>query len=387
MWRQFLALFKKELLQLRRDPQSMKLLFALPILQTLLLGYAMTRDVKNISLGVLDLDRSVASVEMAQGLEQNGRFSNKGSFVSIQEARESLLKGYVLLVLVIPRGFGGQIESALPDLESGDKGRAAVITLLVDGQDAGTSATAAGYAGAIIGQWAQKKLIDGLRVQGADARSLQPVELQDRILFNPELTYSWYMVPGMIILLITMTGALLTSFSLVREREKGTLEQLLVTPVRPVQILFGKALPYWILSQVVFFLTLLTVGSWYGIPFSGINWPGIIVGVALYALTSVSLGILVSTVVSSQQQALFLIWFCLIFFVLTSGFMLPFESMPVWMQNLTEFNAVRHFLYMVRALLLRQTSPFMLMPEYAKLLVIGGLLFCVSVLLFRRTAK
>jgi ABC-2 type transport system permease protein len=222
--------------------------------------------------------------------------------------------------------------------------------------------------------------------QGFDARSLQPFEVRESIGWNPELDFSWSMIPGMVILLVTMVGALLTSFSLVRERENGTLEQLLVTPVLPVQVLLGKSLPYWILSQVVFWIALGINGLWFGLPIGGTNLLALELGLALYALTSVALGILISTIVSSQQQALFLLWFFLIFFILTSGFLLPLESMPAWMLVLTEGNAVRHFLYLARALVLRDADPVSLAGEYLKLAAIGSTLFLGAVLAFRRKA-
>jgi ABC-2 type transport system permease protein len=380
-------MIRKEFLQIRRDKQSTMMLFVLPILQTMILGYAMTRDVRNISMGILDLDRSPASSSLSERLIQNDRFVNQGHFQSMEEMRQALLAGTIILGVVIPREFALQIEGATPDAVTMESESPANITLLVDGQDAASAGTAAGYAGAIIGQWSLETLRHELLAQGMDMASLSPLDLRDRILNNPELEYSWFMVPGMLIILVTMTGALLTSFSLVRERENGTLEQLLVTPVNPIQILLGKALPYWILSQVTFFLSLGIVGWWYNIPFGRTDFLGLYIGIAFYALTSVSLGILVSTIVSSQQQALFLIWFFLIFFILTSGFMLPFESMPNWMQNLTEFNAVRHFLYMVRALILRGAPPHTLLPEYLKLVVIALILFTTSVIMFRRKAS
>lgn len=379
-----LALLRKEFVQVRRDTFSMRLLFLLPIVQTLLLGYAMTRDVRHIALAVVDLDRSPLSRSLSLHLRHHNRFLDHGLLPSVDVLRHDLQKGQVVLGLVIPRGFGQSVERSLSVLNSGEKNEDASVSIVVDGQDAASAGIAASYAAAIVQKWSQEKIQQAIQMQGVDVRSQQPLELRDRILFNSGLDYAWYMVPGMIILLITMTGALLTSFSLVREREKGTLEQLLVTPIRPVQILFSKAIPYWLLSQLTFYLALLVVGLWYGLPLWQARWIGLAWGLALYTLTSVSLGLLVSSVVHSQQQALFLIWFCLIFFILTSGFILPFESMPLWMQHLTELNAVRHFLFLVRALVLRQSDPATLMPEYVKLMVIAMGLFLISVMMFRR---
>lgn len=382
--RRFLALFRKEFLQIRRDPFSLRLLFMLPLLQTMILGYAMTRDVKNIPLAVIDLDRSSQSAALSHRLQSNGRFASQGNLPNLEAAREALLSGQILVAVAIPEGFAASIEGAIREQEAPE--RSTNVMIAVDGQDAATAGTAASYAGAIVSQWGSETLNREMVGQGLDARSLQPFDARERMLFNPELEYSWYMVPGMIILLVTMAGALLTAFSVVRERESGTLEQLLVTPVHPVQILLGKALPYWILSQLVFVLALSLPGRFYGIPLGNTHVLGLAAGVALYCLTVVSLGALVSTLVGTQQQALFLIWFALIFFILTSGFMLPFESMPGWMQTLTEGNAVRHFLYLVRALVLRGADPLTLLPEYGKLAAIGIGFFAASVAFFRRKA-
>lgn len=382
--RRFLALFRKEFLQILRDKASLRLLFVLPVLQSIVLGYAMTREVRDVPVAFVDLDQSTSSISLVRRIASNERFQDQGPLADLAAAQHALRDGRALLVLVVPRGFGSDLERGLRD---GEPPEAPVrIQLLLDGVDPSTAGTAASYVGAIVAQWGGERLSSDFAAQGIDVRNLQPFESRDRILFNPDLEFSWSMVPGMVILLVTMVGALLTSFSLVREREAGTLEQLLVTPVRPLQILLGKALPYWILSQVVFWIAFFATGLWFGIPIGQANLGGLGLGLALYALTSVGLGILVSTVVGSQQQALFLIWFCMIFFVLTSGLLLPFESMPLWMQSLTEGNAVRHFLYLVRALVLRGASPLALWPEYLKLAAIGVALFSAGVLSFRRTS-
>ncbi|HSQ42123.1 MAG TPA: ABC transporter permease [Fibrobacteraceae bacterium] len=382
--RRFLALFRKEWTQVRRDSFSLKLLLVLPIVQSLVLGYALTRDVHNIQLVVVDQDHTPASAALIERVEGNRRFTPLGHLKTVQQVEQRLLQGKALLALVIPQGFANDLQDALPDDAGKQSHNPARVQLLVDGQDAATAATAVGYASAILAQYGTEELAQGLDAQGFDIRNQQPLDLRDRLAFNPDLDYAWYMTPGLIILLVTMVTALLTSFSLVREREAGTLEQLLVTPVRPMQILLGKALPYWFLAQVVFVLALVVVGVWFGLPLRTAPWGGLLLGCVVYALTCVSLGIFVSTLVSSQQQALFLIWFCLIFFILTSGFLLPLESMPGWMQQITEINSVRHFLFLVRSLLLRHASAFSLVPEYAKLSLISVVLFLASVLRFRR---
>lgn len=372
--RRFLSLVRKEFLHIARDPQSLKLLFLLPIIQTLVLGYAMTRDVNHIALGVLDLDHSCASLSIQNRIIHHKRFDFQQHYSSVIQIKDALQKGEILIAVIIPKGFAQANESGK-------------ILLLVDGQDAATAATATGYTNAIISQWDLEQVQSKLLAEGMDISPFQTFALNDHLLYNPQLDYTWYMVPGLVILLATMMGSLLTSFSIVREREAGTFEQLMVTPVSPSQVIIGKAIPYWILIQVSFLIALTISSWWFGIPFHFGQLKGLLLGLSIYSLTSVALGILVSTVVTSQQQALFFIWFFLIFFTLTSGFLLPFESMPLWMQQLTELNGVRHFLFMVRALVLKEAPPESLWFEYLKLIGIAVLLLGASLFSFRRQSN
>lgn len=383
--RRFLALLRKEFLQIRRDPGSLRLMFVLPVLQTLVLGYAMTRDVRNVAVAIVDQDRTPESASLARRVRHNARFRDAGDLPNPEAAREALTTGSVAAALVLPRGFARDLERAQRDGEPPVE--PVRVQLLLDGQDAASAGTVAGYASAIVSQWATETVGTDMAAQGFDASSMAPLETRERILFNPELDYAWGMVPGMVILMMTMTGALLTAFSIVRERENGTLEQLMVTPVRPVQVLLGKAVPYWLMGHVVFGIAFVASALWFGIPLASLHPFALLGALSLYCLASVSLGVLVSCVVGSQQQALFLIWFFMIFFILTSGFMLPFESMPRWMQHLTEINAVRHFLYMTRAFVLRGAGASELLPEYGKLAAIGIGLMGTATVAFRRKAS
>lgn len=386
MLRRFIALFHKEFLQVRRDPQTLKLLFILPILQSLVLGYAMTRDVDHIKFGVLDWDQTAESRDVLLALTENNSFYFTRETQSLKEMERALLKGEITLGVVILGDFARNLEGISLNPVPGNHYPEARIALLVDGEDAASASIAVSYANAILMQWMRERAFHSGNTAGELSSALTFLDLRDNVLFNPELDYHWYMVPGMIILLTTMIGALLTSFSLVRERESGTLEQLCVTPVSPLQIVLGKAFPYWILSQISFLFSFLIVGLWFGIPLENIHLTALLPGLALFAFAVVSLGILVSTLVTSQQQALFLIWFFLVFFVLTSGFLLPFESMPLWMQYFTESNIVRHFLYAVRSITLRGAILPEVLPEYLKLTLISCVMLILGVLLFRRKA-
>ena len=206
------------------------------------------------------------------------------------------------------------------------------------------------------------------------------------ILFNPLLKSTWYMVPALVVILVTMVTALLTGLSIVREKEAGTLEQLMVTPVEPYQVILGKTLPNILIGigEIVVVLAFATI--WFGIPFRGSLPTFLLMGV-VYMLSSLGIGILASTVARTSQQVLFLIWFILIFFILLSGFFIPVENMPLWVQHLTRANPVRYFMRAVREIFLKGSGIRELWHSALSMAILGGTVFGASILLFHRRAK
>lgn len=364
MLRRFTTLLRKEFLQLLHDRLSLKLLVVLPILQLLLIGPALNKEVKHAAFVVLDRDHSTASIWLIQKFIRHGNFSYVGNVNDQDQLEESLRTGNAMLGLEFPAGFARTLELAQDD--GADTSR---LRMVLDGQDATTAQIVAGYALALVNQWTQEQLARRAAQNGLEPQDLSPVRIFDRILFNPSLESSWYMVPGMAAMLVTMVIALVASFCLVREREAGTLEQLLVTPVGLGEVLLGKLLPYWLVGTAEFMLVLQVARFVFGIPLAGSAWHLLLL-VICYSLSSVALGLCIGTFVRTRQQALFLIYFFMVFFILTSGFLMPVESMPEWTRCMTLANATRHFLMGVREILLRGAELSDLSGEFAW---IGGI--------------
>ncbi|HKP96203.1 MAG TPA: ABC transporter permease, partial [Fibrobacteria bacterium] len=231
--------------------------------------------------------------------------------------------------------------------------------------------------------WAMRHLGARLEASGIRMDQLIPIAADANVLFNPLLKSTWYMVPGIAVILVTMVTALLTGFSIVREKEAGTLEQLMVTPIKPVHVVVGKAVPFFFIGVAELMAALVIAQLKFQVPFRG-NYFTLIAFTAAYMLSSLGIGIFTSTVARTQQQALFIIWFFLLFFMLLSGFFLPVENMPHWVQMVTLANPVRYFMHVLREMFLKGSGFAELWREGAAMLAIGFTVFTFSVLKFNR---
>ena len=378
----------KEFQHLRRDAGALRLLIGMPLVQLFVLGYALTTEVKNTPLAVWDRCACPASASLVASAVSTPLFKFRGYASSDRELRDWLDRGRVRAALLIPADFSQRLEESLrafpPTSSAGrGEGQGAPLGLWVDGQDASSSGVARGYLAAILNQWSLQRLDQRLRGEGLRLRELLPFRINTRIAFNPLLESSWYMVPGIAVILITMVTSLLTGFSIVREKESCTLEQLLVTPVKPIHIVLGKAVPFFFIGIAQLYLVLFVARLWFGIPFRG-NYFELALFCAIYMLSSLGIGILTSTVARTMQQALFIIWFFLIFFLLLSGFFLPVENMPPWVQKITYANPVRYFMYVLRSMFLKGSGLRDLWHEAAAMLAIGVVVFGGAVALFQR---
>ena len=374
----------KEFQHLRRDPGSIRLLLGPPLIQLFVLGYAMNTEVKNTPYAVLDRCQCPASASLLASTASSPLFKFKGFARSESELREWMDEGRIRAALLIPPDFSHRVEERLQITPTGfPEGEGAPIGIWVDGQDASSSGVARGYLSAILNQWSQEKLQQKLRSEGKELRDLMPFKVETRIAFNPLLESSWYMVPGIAVILITMVTCMMTAFSIVREKENGTLEQLLVTPIKPIHIVLGKAFPFFIIGQVQLFFALTVARLWFHIPFRGSYWE-LALFCAAYMLSSLGIGILISTVARTLQQALFITWFFLLFFMLLSGFFLPVENMPGWVQIITRANPVRYFMFVLRSILLKGSGFKDLWHEGMAMLIIGGVVFTSATALFHR---
>ena len=369
----FLLMIWKEFSHIKSDKLTIRLMILPVFFQMFLLGYALNTEIKNTAIMVMDESRTPQSRSLTESLKSSYLFRFTGMIEKRSDVREMLDKGRASLVLVIPAEFSRDI--------AGEKGGR--VQLLVDGQDANSANVASGYISAIASGWGLERLKNRLAAKGINVDEIIPVKVNTVILFNPLLKSTWYMIPALLVLLVTTVTSLLTGFSIVKERETGTLEQLMVTPLKPVHLITGKTVPYMLvgIAELLVFLFFSTL--WFGIPFRGNIFVFLLMGI-IYMISSLGIGILTSTIARTPQQVLFLIWFILIFFILLSGFFIPVENMPGWVQNLTYINPVRFFMFGVREIFLKGSGIKELWRVIGIIAVIGFVVFGASLALFKR---
>jgi ABC-2 type transport system permease protein len=388
----FWVIIRKEFQQLFRDKTSIRLMLVVPMMQMLVLGYSLTTEVKHTPIAVLNHDDSPQSRSLIQAVSSNELFNFQGHANSEEQLRQMLDQGKIKIGLIIPQNFTKDLELAtrlnqgsagMGGLGNGPKGHGARIQLWVDGQDANSSGVARGYISAIINRWGTDWLRGRLAATGIRLDQVLPLSVDATVLFNPQLKSTWYMIPGVAVILVTMVTALLTGFSIVGEKEAGTLEQLLVTPIKPIHIVIGKTIPFFFIGVAELMLALAFAQIWFKVPFRG-NYFSLVVFSSAYMLSSLGIGIFTSTVARTQQQALFIIWFFLLFFLLLSGFFMPVENMPHWVQIVTYFNPVRYFMHVLREMFLKGSGFTELWREGLAMLSIGVSVFIFAVLKFNR---
>jgi ABC-2 type transport system permease protein len=366
----------KEFAHIRADEFSLRLMVFPVFLMLFVLSYALTSEVKNIAIAAVDRSRTPQSLSLIETVRSNRIFCWKGAIATVEEARSAIDKGTIRAALVIPSTFAA-------DLNTAEGGR---VQLLIDGGDANAANVTRGYLSAIISGWAMKWFGRDLEKRGVRLESLIPVAVSPVVLFNPLLKSSWYMVPALVVLLITIVTGILSGLSIVREKESGTLEQLMVTPLEPYHVVIGKTTPYLLIGLAEMCVFLLLAVLWFGIPFHGNFFEFLLFGV-VYMMSSLGIGILTSTVARTPQQVLFLVWFVMIFFILFSGFFFPIGNMPKAAQYMSSVNPVRYFMFALREMFLKGSGLAELWRELLSMFIIGLTVFSASVLLFHRRSK
>jgi ABC-2 type transport system permease protein len=363
----------KEMKQLKADPIMSRLIVIPVLVQMFVLGYAITTEVKNTTLTVVDKCNSTLSRSLVRDIVHNPLFRFVGRSSSEGLAREMLDAGAARIALVIPQDFSLALdrESETP------------VGVLVDGQDANSSTVAAGYVSSIIMDWSRKHLQGKLGARGLRIENFLPVRVSPVILYNPMLKSTWYMVPALAVVLVTMVTALLTGFSIVKEKEAGTLEQLMVTPLKPLHVILGKIAPLVVIGLIELCAVLLIATLWFGVPFQGNFFTLMLFGL-VYMASSLGIGILTSTVARTPQQVLFLTFFVMLFFLLLSGFFIPIENMPGWVQTVTYVNPLRYFMFVIREIFLKGSGLAELWQQGLAMLGIGALMFAAALLTFQR---
>jgi ABC-2 type transport system permease protein len=365
---QIRAIVRKEVLQTLSDRRMMFMLVAAPLLQTVLFGFAVNFDVDRVPTVVADQDRSAASRESLRHVLAGGTLRRAGSAASGAEAERWLERGDAAVALILPPRFQSNLMSARP----------AEVQVLLDGTDPNRAMVA---AGAVSRYFAEENFALARARQGLP---LPPsVSLRPRIWFNPSLHSAIYMVPGVLSILLLITTTIVTAMGLAREREMGTLEQVLVTPIRPLYLLVGKMVPFFGVG-LFNVLLVLSVGSWvFDIPVRG-GLAVVALASFLYLLATLGMGLLISTLSRTQQQAFLGGFLFALPAILLAGIVTPIRSMPPWLQTVTYLNPLRYFAEVMRANLLKGAGLAELWPQLLSLLVLGLAILAVSTLRFRK---
>lgn len=339
--RTILFILQKEFRQIFRNRTMLPIIFAVPVVQLVILAYAVTFEIRNINLVVVDQDHSPLSRALVSHFSAPSFYTLKGYAPDVSLASEYLKKGTANQVLVIPAGFEKELV----------KENKSVLKLLTNAIDGSAAAIMNAYGMNIIMDFNQNLIVETF----GGIPFNQPIQLTYSFWFNPELNYTTYMVPGILVLLVTIIGMFLSSMNVVREKEIGTIEQINVSPIRKYQFVIGKLLPFWFIALFDLALGLALAKLLFNIPIIGSL--GLIFGVAsVYLLAVLGIGLFISTLVHTQQQAMFIAWFFAVVFIMMSGLFTPIESMPDWAQKLNIINPIAYFIRVMRMIMLKGSS-------------------------------
>lgn len=340
-WKTLKPVIVKEFRQIRRDPTSLGMLLVLPAVLIILVGYALNFDVKHVPVLIFDQSRSAESRDFIAMFQHSELWTPAGYPDSYKDIERAFLEGDAKVAVVIPYDFGRDLLA----------GRETRVQLLVDGADANTAGQAMGNAVRMIMDYSNQIVLEGLRRTGREA--YVPIELQPRIWYNPDLETSRFLVPGLIGFIIMLTAVIATSLTVVREKERGTMEQIMVSPLRPIQVILGKTLPYMAIALLSATLILVLGYFLFDIQVKG-SILLLYAGITMIILGSLGQGLLISTVTDSQQVAFMVsVFSSLLPSFLLSGFVFPIASMPVVLQVVSYVAVVKYFLVVVRGVMLK----------------------------------
>jgi ABC-2 type transport system permease protein len=382
MWERIKHILKKEFIQIRRDKRMVFVIFVAPLIQLLVLGYVVTTDVNHIPTAIFDQDLSQKSREIISLFKNSGYFDIVSWIENEKEAKGILDKGKATFLIQIPSGFSKDLK----------KGETAEIQIILDGTNSNTAGVILNYTNQIFSSYSQKMIKERIsKVRGA-FYTFQPqimgvklasVDPEVRAWYNPELKSRDFNVPAVIALILLVTTIMLTSMAVVREKEIGTIEQLIVTPIRPAELLVGKIIPFALIGFFeVFLITFFTI-FWFKIPLKG-NFLLLLFTTGLYLFTTLGIGLLISTLSKTQQQAMMSTFFFIMPAIILSGFMFPISNMPKIIQYLTYLNPLRYFLVIIRGIFLKGVGLRILWNQMIPLGIIGVAVLSLSILRFRK---
>jgi ABC-2 type transport system permease protein len=368
-----LPIIRKEFIHIIRDPRTLAVMFITPLIQLILFGYAATSDVRDISMAVLDQDRTPQSRHLVDSFVQSGQFSVVGMSASEQDLAQMIDNGRARAGLIIPPTYAADLLG----------GRLAQAAFVLDGSDP-TVASSALSSARLIGQVEATSLQEQtLARRGGGLALAPPIEVRPRVWYNPDMASAVFMVPALIGLILQMQATLLTSSAIVRERERGTIEQLIVTPIRSVELIVGKILPYALVALLITVEVLLSGTILFGVPIKGSI--GLLLGIAcLFLLSALGIGLLISTVANTQQEAFLLTFLTMFPSVFLAGLIYPIAAMPKVLQYISGVIPLTYFLVVVRGIVIKGVGVPAIAPQIIALTIFGAVLIVLASARFRK---
>lgn len=368
-----ISLIRKEFIQIARDPRTLILVLVIPIMQLFLMGYAATTDVRNVTLAVFDQDRGPEARALLDAYRAADYFRLAYYVDSEEQLRELIDTGKVRAGLIIPPDYGYLIAS----------NGSAKVAFILDGSDPTVASTALSAAQLIGSSKATDLIAERFERQGIRGNTAPPVDVLTQVWYNPDLISSHFMIPGVIGVIMFALTSILTATAIVRERERGTIEQLIVTPIRPGELIVGKLVPYVLLA---FFnaLEVLALGAWwFKVPVRG-ELGLIFLLSALFLLSSLGIGLLASTIANTQQEAMLTVWMLLLPSIFLAGFFFPIEAMPRALQMISYLMPLRYYLVILRSLLIKGVGFSALKEEVLALAIFGLAIMTIAAMRFRK---
>lgn len=369
-------ILQKEFLQIFRNKAMLPILFVMPIVQLLVLSFAATYELKEASFALVDYDQSSLSRELTAQLQATGYFSLEYKTFNQDEALNKLQSGDVNMILIIPPDFDTDFLSGKP----------VNVQMLIDAVDGTKAGMIQSYSSSIIRDFNRNHVQEIQLISSGISQPTPHIELIPINWYNPDLDYITYMVPGILVVLVSMIGLFLSGMNIVREQEIGTIEQLNVTPIKKSHFITGKIIPFWIIGMVDLLIGLALARYGFNIPFLG-SLTLILIVSGIYLIVIQALGLFISTVTNTQQQAMFIAWFMMVVFILMGGLFTPIESMPVWAQELTLANPVAWFIKMMRMVLLKGAGWQEISHMVLLLVGMGILFYTVAINRYKKTSE
>ncbi|MBK8988803.1 MAG: ABC transporter permease [Chloroflexi bacterium] len=367
------SLIRKEFIQIARDPRTLALTFLLPVIQLFLLGYAATNDVRNVPLAVFDQDKSRASRELLDAYRAADYFQIGYDVQSEEELRQLIENNSARAGMIIPPDYGARLAGQRPSQ----------VAFIIDGSDPTVAGTALAAATLIAQSKATELAVQRLALRGL-AGALQPaVEVRTQVWYNPDLVSAYFMIPALIGMILQFLAIMLTATAIVREREQGTIEQLIVTPIRSLELVVGKVTPYVLLAFFDMIEVLIAGVLIFGMPING-SIPLLLALSCLFIITSLGIGIFISTVAKTQQEALLLTMFTLLPSVFLSGFLFPLAAMPPVLQGISYMVPLRYFLIIARGIVLKGVGFEALVSEVVALTIFAIVIMAAAAGRFRK---